>query len=151
MSTDARVTNDLIQTLKDGQEGFTTAADRLRDSDRADLGARFAQFAAQRELFAAELQTMAATYGDQPEKSGSVAGALHRGWMAMKDKLAGSGSSEGVLDAAEQGEDHAVSEYKKALAADISPTLRAVLERQFTEVKTAHQVVRSARDAEKAP
>ncbi len=89
---------------------------------------------------------MAARYGDDIDESGSVAAAIHRGWMSLKDAIAGN-SASGVLDAAEQGEDHAVSEYEKALQADISPELRTVVTRQFTEVKLAHDEVKALRSA----
>ena len=141
------MTKDLIETLEDGKEGFARAAERLADTDRADLSARFAEFSAQRERFATELRALAASYGDRVEESGSVAGTLHRGWMAVKDALAGSGDAEGVLDAAEQGEVHAVAEYERALAEDISPSLRAVVERQLLDVRAAHDIVRDARDS----
>lgn len=146
MSTDERVTQDLIKTLEDGKEGFARAAERLADTDRADLCAPFADFSSQRARFATELQAMAASYGDHVEDTGSVGGALHRGWMAVKDALAGSGDAEGVLDAAEQGEDHAVAEYERALGEDISSGLRAVLDRQLGEIRAAHDVVRAARN-----
>jgi uncharacterized protein (TIGR02284 family) len=145
MSTDRRVTEDLIQTLEDGREGFARAADRLAESDRPDLSTKMRAFSEQRARFSAELEQMAATYGDDVEESGSMAGALHRGWMAVKDAIAGS-DPHGVLDAAEQGEDHAVSEYRDALAKDISPSLRVVLERQFVDVQQAHDEVRALRN-----
>ena len=72
--------------------------------------------------------------------------AVHRGWMSVKDVLAGTGDPEGVLDAAEQGEDHAKSDYAEALEADISPELRTVVERQYTAVQHAHDLVRDLRD-----
>lgn len=108
MSEDERVTKDLIETLKDGAKGFSTAAERLADSDRADLSATMRGYSKQRASFAAELERMAAEYGDDIDESGSLAGKAHREWMAVKDAITGS-SPEGVLDAAEQGEDHAVS------------------------------------------
>ena len=66
--------------------------------------------------------------------------------MSLKDALAGS-SPDGVLDAAEQGEDHAIKEYDKALGSDLSTELRTVVERQSMEVRAAHDEVRSLRDA----
>lgn len=147
MSTDERVTNDLIETLKDGQEGFERAAQRLSETDRSDLCARFKEYSAQRGTFALQLQSLTAAYGDRPEESGSLTGSLHRGWMAVKDLVSGSGDADGVLDAAEQGEDHAVAEYEKALSEEISPTLRGIVEQQFLAVKAAHDVVRNARNA----
>lgn len=146
MSIDEQVTNDLIETLKDGQEGFTKAAKRLEGTDRADLCGRFEQYAAQRAGFAVQLQSLAAAYGDSAEESGTLTGSLHRGWMALKDLVSGSGDAEGVLDAAEQGEDHAVAAYKKALDEDLSPTLREIVSQQFRDVKAAHDFVRDARN-----
>jgi len=146
MSTDAAVTKDLIQTLEDGKEGFAKGAEKLADSDRPELAAAFRQNSQQRERFATELQEMAKDYGDQIDDSGTVAGTLHRGWMALKDALSGSGP-DGVLDAAEQGEDHALKEYDKALKDDISPGLRTVVERQRTEVQAAHDQVKALREA----
>lgn len=147
MSTDAQVAKDLIQTLEDGKKGFADAADRLGDSDRSDLVTKFREYSSQRGEFAEELRGMAANYGDTVTESGTAAAALHRGWMAMKDAISGS-DPEGVLDVAEQGEDHAVSEYQKALDnTDISVDLRSVIERQFAAVQSAHDEVSSLRDA----
>jgi uncharacterized protein (TIGR02284 family) len=145
MSKDEHVTKDLIETLEDGKAGFALAAERLADTERADLCGAFADFSAQRARFAVELQAMAASYGDRIEENGSLAGTLHRGWMAVKDALAGQDDAEGVLDAAEQGEDHAVAEYERALQEDISANLRATIERQLTEIRVAHDFVRAAR------
>ncbi|MGF1598743.1 MAG: PA2169 family four-helix-bundle protein [Acidimicrobiales bacterium] len=150
MSTDEKVTKSLIRTLEDGKKGFTDAAERLAGSDRPDLAATFREFAEQRARFSNELRSMAASYGDDIDESGSLSAAAHRGWMAVKDALAGA-DPDGVLDAAEQGEDHAVSEYESALDTDdVSAELRQVVQRQFTEVKRAHDTVRSLRDAAKS-
>jgi len=147
MSVDETITKDLMQTLEDGKEGFAKAADRLRETDRADLSERFRGYSAQRERFATELKALAASYGDGIDKSGSVAGTLHRGWMAVKDLVAGK-DPDGVLDAAEQGEDHAVAEYERALEEqEMSSGLRTVVQRQYTEIKAAHDDVRNARNS----
>jgi uncharacterized protein (TIGR02284 family) len=66
--------------------------------------------------------------------------------MGLKDALTGS-DPKGVLDAAEQGEDHAVKQFDKALKADLSAALRTVVERQRAAVKAAHDTVRALRDA----
>lgn len=147
MSVDEDVTRDLLQTLKDGEEGFTKAADRLASSDRPELADQFRQYASQRAQLVSELTGLAAKYGDQvSDESGTMTAKLHRGWMAVKDAITGSDPG-GVLDAAEQGEDHAVSEYEDALKADVSPELRAVIERQYSEIKATHDSVRSLRNS----
>jgi len=144
-STDEKVTKDLIETLEDGCAGFTKGAEKLADTDRADLATTFRQYADQRKAFAQELRDLAAQYGDQIDEDGSLLGSLHRGWMSIKDAVAGD-DPEGVLDAAEQGEDHAKSEYADALDAEISPHLREVVQRQAAAVRQAHDEVRALRD-----
>jgi len=149
MSSDESVTQDLIKTLENGDEGFQRAAEKLASSNEPELAAEFTKFGAQRRQFATELQQLAADYGDQVDKRTTVPAALHRGWMAVKDMLAGS-DADGVLDAAAQGEDHAVEEYESAMKADISDGLRSVITRQFAEVKAARDRVVSARDSANA-
>ncbi len=146
MSIDKDVTENVIEILEDGKAGFADAAEKLKDSSRPDLVARFAQYATQRAQFSQELESMAATYGDDVDESGSARAVMHRAWMAVKDTLSGS-DPDGVLDAAEQGEDYAIKAYEDALKHDISANLRTVLERQFTAVKTAHDEVKALRNA----
>ena len=146
MSTDEAVTKDLVETLEDGREGFAKGAEKLESSDNRNEAALFRRLSEQRATFSTELQALAQSYGDDVDESGSLAGKLHRGWMSLKDALAGS-DPDGVLDAGEQGEDHAVSEFEKALKADISQPMRTVVERQAAEVKRAHDEVKALRDA----
>jgi uncharacterized protein (TIGR02284 family) len=146
MSTDEKITKDLIQTCKDGRDGFATAAEKLTGSGRTDVAERFREFSTQRDKFATELEQLAGAYGDDADTGGSVAGKVHRGWMTLKDALSSS-DAEALLDVAEQGEDHAESEYEKALDADISAGLRTVVARQYAEVQQTHDIVRDLRDA----
>ena len=146
MSTDAAVTKDLIQTLEDGRDGFAKGADKLQGDDAAEIAATFRELSARRGELSDELQALAKDYGDDIEESGTVAAAVHRGWMTLKDVVAGS-DPKGVLDVAEQGEDHAVKEFEKARDADISAGLRTVVERQLAEVRSAHDRVKALRDA----
>ena len=111
MSTDEKISKDLIQTCKDGRDGFAKAATKLSETGRPDVAERFQEFSTQRDKFATELEQLAGAYGDDADTSGSVAGKMHRGWMSLKDALTGS-ETEAVLDVAVQGEDHAKSEYE---------------------------------------
>ena len=144
MSNDASVTKDLLQTLEDGRAGYEKGAEKLDSTDAPELAPTFRKYSEQRAAFTTELQSLAQQYGDQLDADGSLAGTLHRGWLSLKDALAGS-KPDGVIDAAEQGEDHAVSEYEKALDADISPELRSVVQRQLTEIRAAHDDVKAMR------
>ena len=136
MSVDQSTTQDLVTIAEDGKEGYAKGAEELTGSDRPELAATFARFSEQRASFSGELQALAATYGDTVKEAGSAAAVLHRGWMAVRDAVTGSGP-ESVLRTALQGEDHAVEAYEKALEADISSGTRTVAERQLGEIRTS--------------
>jgi uncharacterized protein (TIGR02284 family) len=147
MSTDSDVTADLMQVLEDGKHGYAKGAEKLTDTKRPDLAQVFQGYTEQRATFVTELQELARSYGDQISESGTIVASLHRGWMSLKDALAGS-SPTGVLDTAEQGEDHAVKAYDEALKADLSAGLRTVVARQADAVKAAHDRIKSLRETE---
>lgn len=142
MSTDERVASQLAKTLANGREGYEKAAEKVGASGHAEVVTRFREFAAQRAEMGAELEQIAAAYGDDVESRATVPGALHRGWMALKDALTGDDLAA-VVSTAEQGEDHALEEYRDAIGADISPEFRTVLQRQMNMVQSAHDYVRA--------
>lgn len=147
MSADEKVAKDLVETLKDGRDGFASAAEKLRDGDRADAATTFQRLSEQRAGFARDIVAMGHDYGDDVDESGSVAATLHRGWISLKDALTGDDAS-GVVGAAVTGEDHAVSEYEKALEADLSEGFRSVVTQQHAAVVEARNEVRALqRDA----
>ncbi|WP_254126740.1 PA2169 family four-helix-bundle protein [Aquihabitans sp. G128] len=140
------MTKELIETLQDGSDGFTSAAEKLDKDGETELASSFRELGAQRSKLITELQAIAASYGDQISDSGSVAAKVHRGWMAVKDAIAGS-DPDGVLDAAAQGEDHAVAEFEKALDADISPEFKAQLQPMAQQVRGARDQIKSLQAA----
>ena len=74
--------NDLIQTCRDGQEGFLTAAENLKEGEVKRL---LSECSLQRAKFTGELQSAAHDLGDSnPENASSMAGTLHRGWINLK-------------------------------------------------------------------
>jgi uncharacterized protein (TIGR02284 family) len=93
--------NGLIETCKDGQDGFKEAAEGV---ERSDLKSLFYEFSQQRAHFAGELQSLVQSLGGDPEKSGSVAGAIHRGWMNIKSAVTGKDEAA-ILNECERGED----------------------------------------------
>jgi uncharacterized protein (TIGR02284 family) len=149
MSTDKSTTKDIMEVLADGRDGFTKGAEKLEETNSPEIATLFRRLAQQRSGFYTELETMAQQYGDDIEETGSITASLHRGWMALKDAVSGS-SPKGVVDAAEQGEDHAVNAYEDALESDISENLRTVIQRQFDEIRTAHSTVRQMQEDLKA-
>ncbi len=144
-TSNTSVLNDLIETLKDGQAGFRAASE---DVESPELKTLFNQFSLQRSAFAGELQSLAHEFGDHnPTDSSSVAGALHRGWIDLKAALT-SHDDHAILSECERGEDVAVAAYRKALEdPDISATVADTLQRQYGDVKAAHDRVKALRDA----
>lgn len=141
MSVDKAVSEELMELLQDSCDGFTAAAQKLADSDRSELVSEFESYAMQRSRFYKDLEVLAATYGDDLEESGSIKAAAHRVWMMAKDALSGS-DADGVLDAAEQGEEYAVSAYARALEQEISANLRLTIRRQLDEIEKTHAQIK---------
>ena len=146
MKNQDKIIDDLIETLKDSQEGFKQAAEGVKDPQ---LKAVFDEYSRQRARFAVELRSKAQSADErESEISGSAAGALHRGWINLKSALT-RGDDHAILAECERGEDSAVEEFRKALNNGLSAPVQEMVSRQFVQIKEAHDRVKSLRDATK--
>ena len=146
MSDDAKAAKELVETLKDGEKGYATAADKLRDSDRPEWATTMQRLSQQRAGFRREIVDMGPEDGDDVDESGTVAAAVHRGWLSLKDAVTGD-DPDAVLGAAETGEDHAVKEYEDALKMDLSAGFREVVVRQQADVLAAREELKALKNA----
>lgn len=136
--------NSLIETLKDGQEGFKQSASGVDDPQLKTI---FDTLALQRSKFAGELQNEVVLLGDsEPETSSSATGAIHRTWINIKSAVTNR-DRHAILAEAERGEDAAVDAYEDAMQEDLPAPIREIVTRQQTEVKAAHDKIRNLRDA----
>lgn len=135
--------NGLIETCKDGQEGFKTAAEGI---ERSDLKSLFYEFAQQRSQFAGELQSHVQTLGGDPENTGSIAGTLHRGWIDIKSAVMGKDEGS-ILNECERGEDAAKNAYKSALEENLPANVMETVQTQYTAVQSAHDRIKALRDS----
>lgn len=135
--------NGLIETNKDGQEGFKQSAEGVTDSSLKSL---FYELGQQRSQFAGELQNLVRELGGDPENSGSTAGALHRGWINIKSAVTGQDSGA-ILNEAERGEDAAKKAYKDALEQTLPANVTSIVQTQYAQVQAAHDKVRDLRDS----
>ena len=134
--------NDLIETSKDGEAGFRTCAEGVKD---AQLKSMFNHAAARFAEGAAELQAKVRALGGNPDESGSTSGSLHRAWLNIKSTITGM-DDHAVLAECEKGEDAAKKAYQNALAKDLPADVRSMVERQYQGVKENHDRVRDLRN-----
>ena len=137
------VLNDLIETSKDGVNGFRTAAEAVQS------GAAKAVFSTRAQLIEramAELQAEVRRLGGDPERRGSVAGSLHRGWMNLKAAVTG-GDDEAIIAECERGEEIAVKNFEDALEKDLPADVRSIVERQYRGTLQNLDKVRALRGA----
>ena len=143
------ILNDLIETSKDGQEGFKSCAEDIK---HPELKALFAKRSAECATAAAELQAQVRALGGDPETSTSVAGDLHRRWVDVKSVFTGK-DEEAVLNEAERGEDHALKAYRDAMEKINKHNLvgiRDLGERQYHGVQRNHDQVKALRNQARA-
>jgi uncharacterized protein (TIGR02284 family) len=134
--------NKLLETTKDGEEGFRTCAEAVTSPG---LKSVFENAARRCDGGAAELQSEIRALGGEPAASGTVAGSLHRAWTNVKSSITGK-DEHAVLAECERGEDVAKRAYEAALAEDLPPNVRALVQRQYEGVKANHDRIRGLRN-----
>lgn len=135
--------NDLIETSRDGENGFRQAYEHATTPELKQL---FLARADECRDAVAELQQQVDRLGGTPEDSGTVSEAAHRGWASAKGALVGH-TTLSILEEVERGEDVAMERYRSALgASDMPSDVRGLVERQFEGVKRNHLQMRTLRD-----
>jgi uncharacterized protein (TIGR02284 family) len=131
------VLNRLIAICRDGERGFHHAANHVRNPTVKGL---FLEIASQREQFAFSIVPQAQRLGRASESDGSVAAALHRGWMTIKDTVGGH-EDAAIIREAERGERIALGAYEDALDGMLPPGARDMIEQQCAVVRHSHSRV----------
>ena len=134
---------DLIETLRDGHQGFIELEKNLKDPEARKV---FREETLARAGFAGELENELHRLGVKDVKvSSSTAAKVHRAWGELRARLGG--GDHALLVTAEQGEDEAKEAYEKALAdEDFALPLRELLLRQQRHILSAHEQVKALRD-----
>jgi len=134
--------NDLIETSKDGAEGFRTCAEHVQDLQLKTL---FEERAREVNAAALELQDIVRSLGGDPETKSSLSGTLHRRWLDVKSVITGH-DDHAVLSECERGEDVALKRYRNVLDKVLPAEIRTVVERQYQGVLRNRDQVKSLHD-----
>ena len=116
--------NALIEACKDGEFGCRVGAEHARATVlRQALITRADAYRDAAEQLRAHVLHLGAT----PEDGGSTAGAMRRGWMAIRGRLAAL-DDEAILQDCEAEEDSTQAALREALARPLPPVTRGLLE-----------------------
>ena len=136
----------LIETCRDGQNGFRESAQHVKNSNIREL---FNELSLERARFAGELESALHRLGKKDvDQAGSVSGKLHRTWIDFKASLGG--GDESILASAEAGEDNAKKNYQEAEHDNLPGEIKEIVTSQARSVFAAHDRVKALRDQLKA-
>jgi len=139
------VLNDLIQVSINGEKGFVEAAEHTTDVRLKPL---FIQMSQDSQRMATELQEVLTQLDEQAEDSGTIAGAINRGWMNIRATLTGN-DSYAILAECERQEDFAKAAYTNALQENLPEDVLTIIEQQQKEVVANHDQIRDLRNSYK--
>ena len=94
--------NQLIETSKDGELGYRTAAEHVHNTQLQTIFRDYPNSVPVRTATEGEMERL----GGTAEDSGSISAALHRGWIDVKSALSG-GDGSAIVAACETGDDAA--------------------------------------------
>ncbi|MCK6458928.1 MAG: PA2169 family four-helix-bundle protein [Planctomycetes bacterium] len=142
--------NELLDALEDGHAGYQVAAQGLKDTKmKRALG----QIALERKGLSEEMREEILRRGAPPHTRGTVKGALHRGWIQMKEL--GRAAPGAILEECGRGEAASIKLYKEALTKDLPPEARKLVALQLDKITAARERVlelrRSTVDLESGP
>ena len=99
------------EASRDGEKGFATAAD---DASRPDLKELFRDCSVQRANFGRELDRRLRMMGVEEDESGTVTGALHRGWIELRAAVS-NGGDLALLEECLRGDESALASFQTAI------------------------------------
>lgn len=130
----ADLLNDLLELNRDSVEGFAKAKE-LAESPALKKICGSAEMERREQV--RELEPLVRAEGENPEKSGTARGTLHRTWLAVREALSPNGD-EALINEAERGEDEIKEAYMEAMKEQLPVEWRGVIEKQAKQVLAIH-------------
>ena len=137
--TERTVLNNLLETCRDAERGFLSAASHV---ENPKLKALFELMASQRRRIAADLAPHAQRLGGDPAADGTTGAALHRGWIDIKSRLRPH-HDNAIIDEVERGDSATLHAFQDALEGMLPPDSRDVIERLDAELRQSHAEIAS--------
>ena len=144
------VLNDLIRINHDRVVGYEKGIDELKPED-SDLRSLFQRYITESRQYGQELKQEVTRLGGEPADSTTNSGKNYLVWMDLKAAVTGH-DRQTVLNNCEFGEDAAQKAYDTALNSDVDfePSIRDLVVRQKSALKSGHDEIKRLRDMEKA-
>ncbi len=135
--------NDILEKTYDAEKGFKKAAE---NTDNTALKAYFERKAQERYSFGHQLKEEIRQFGEEPDKEGSAAGAIHRTWMDVKAFFSAD-NAESMLEEALRGEKAAIEEYNDVLEdTSLPPSTKRVLMEQKNKISNGVSTIKGLED-----
>jgi uncharacterized protein (TIGR02284 family) len=132
---------NLAQSNRDSEEGYSEAAESVRDSD-SELHTLLHKNAQQRARFAGELEQEVRTYGGEYPIEGTLGGTLRKGWLNLRSALSG-GDASAILDECINSDEGALEDYRDTLQQDLPDYLKEMIRQQHDEIMETVQHLRA--------
>lgn len=136
----------LLEACRDGEYGFRECAEYSKADNLKELLSRYAD---ETRTNAAELQTFVRALGGKAEDTGSVVGALHRGWVSVRGTLTGY-SPESMLSETQRGQDTLLAAYNTAREKNLPADVLEAVTRQAEGVRKNHERIKELQVSLKA-
>jgi uncharacterized protein (TIGR02284 family) len=138
---------DLIQISRDGQEGYRSGAEHVKNSE---LRLLLNEVSLERAKFAGDLENEAVRWGRADiDRSGTALGAIHRGWANLKAYLGG--DDDAILSVIQTGDEYARERYEQAIEDSETPdNIIGILRNQAQAVVGTLDRIRAIRGSRRA-
>ena len=121
----------LLAACSNGVEGYRRA---LASVTAGPLHAVLNQNVVEREEIASVITNLLVEVGVKPEHHGTLAGAVHRGWLSA---LGVTHSEDAILRECKRGEQATIAEFSDALSHELLPDVRGRIHAQLGRVHAA--------------
>lgn len=136
------ILNDMLTRNYDAEKGYKEAAEKVENDSLKEW---FLDQAENRYSFGHTVKDLIAKYGGEPDKGTSLAGDLHREWIAIRDTF--SSGDEAIYKECIRGEEAFANDYAEILNTESLPEdIRTAVSEQKSSVEKALDALKNLKD-----